>query len=229
MFQIIFEELVIIENEGVIIIIKKTSYNMRNDQLFMRNEYSGQGKWNIPTIKKQSIDLSDISLIACSDTRSNDNLKNTKKGVHFFVDDYRFNSIYNNPRKSLKKYSQYAFLLSPDFSTYADMNLWRQLESVAKNRWCGRYWQEQGLTVIPTISWSTPRSYEFCFDGVEKHSIVAIGMIGCKQNKKEFMHGYNYMIKKLEPEAIICFGEPFEEMTGNIITIDYLSSRKVVR
>ena len=91
MFQIIFEELVIIENEGVIIIIKKTSYNMRNDQLFMRNEYSGQGKWNIPTIKKQSIDLSDISLIACSDTRSNDNLKNTKKGVHFFVDDYRFN------------------------------------------------------------------------------------------------------------------------------------------
>lgn len=206
-----------------------TSKSMRSDNLFMRNEYSGHGKWNIPLIKKQAVDVENISLIACSDTRSNDNETNTKNGVHFFVDDYRFNGIYNNPEKSLRKYSQYAFLLSPDFSTYADMNLWRQLESVAKNRWCGCYWQEQGLTVIPTISWSTPRSYEFCFDGVEKNSIIAIGMIGCKQNKKEFLRGYDYMLSKIEPEAIICFGTPFDEMRGNIIPVDYRSSRKMVR
>lgn len=202
---------------------------MRSDNLFMRNEYSGHGKWNIPLIKKQAVDIENISLIACSDTRSNDNETNTKNGVHFFVDDYRFNGIYNNPEKSLRKYSQYAFLLSPDFSTYADMNLWRQLESVAKNRWCGCYWQEKGLNVIPTISWSTPRSYEFCFDGVEKNSIIAIGMIGCKQNKKEFLRGYDYMLSKIEPEAVICFGTPFDEMRGNIIPVDYRSSRKVVR
>lgn len=206
-----------------------TSKRMRSDNLFMRNEYSGHGKWNIPLIKKQAVDVENISLIACSDTRSNDNETNTKNGVHFFVDDYRFNGIYNNPEKSLRKYSQYAFLLSPDFSTYADMNLWRQLESVAKNRWCGCYWQKQGLTVIPTISWSTPRSYEFCFDGVEKNSIIAIGMIGCKQNKKEFLRGYDYMLSKIEPEAVICFGTPFDEMRGNIIPVDYRSSRKVVR
>lgn len=208
---------------------KNTSKNMRNDRLFMRNEHSSQGKWNIPLIKKQDVNLDNISLIACSDTRSNDNTINTKNGVHFFVDDYRFNGIYNNPDKSLNKYAQYAFLLSPDFSTYADMDLWRQLESVAKNRWCGCYWQEHGLTVIPTISWSSPRSYEFCFDGVEKHSTVVIGMIGCKQNKKDFMRGYDFMMDKIEPEAIIRFGTPFEEMRGNIISVDYRSSRKVVR
>ena len=98
-----------------------TSKSMRSDNLFMRNKYSGHGKWNIPLIKKQAVDVENISLIACSDTRSNDNETNTKNGVHFFVDDYRFNGIYNNPEKSLRKYSQYAFLLSPDFSTYADM------------------------------------------------------------------------------------------------------------
>lgn len=206
-----------------------TSKRMRSDNLFMRNEYSGHGKWNIPLIKKQAVDVENISLIACSDTRSNDNETNTKNGVHFFVDDYRFNGIYNNPERSLRKYSQYAFLLSPDFSTYADMNLWRQLESVAKNRWCGCYWQEHGLTVIPTINWSTPRSYEFCFDGVEKNSIIAIGMIGCKKNKKEFLRGYDYMLSKIDPEAVICFGTPFDEMRGNIIPVDYRSSRKVVR
>ena len=208
--------------------LKTTSKGMRSDQLFMRNEYPGRGKWNIPLIKKQTLDIENISLIACSDTRLNDCIENTKCGVHFFVDDYRFNGIYNNPEKSLKKYSQYAFLLSPDFSTYADMNLWRQIESVAKNRWCGAFWQSKGLTVIPTISWSTPCSYDFCFDGIEKSSIVAIG-IGCKSNKTEFLRGYNTMLEKIAPEVIICFGEPFDEMTGKIIPIDYHSSRKVVR
>ncbi len=25
------------------------------------------------------------------------------------------------------------------------------------NEWCGAYWQSKGLTVVPTISWSTPK------------------------------------------------------------------------
>ena len=206
-----------------------SSKNMRDNPLFMRNNYKGSGRWNIPLIRKQRIDTKDISLIACSDTKSNDKAENKKNGVHFFVDDYRFNGIYNAPERSLHRYAQYAFLLTPDFSTYADMNMWRQLESVAKNRWCGAYWQSKGLTVIPTISWSTPSSYEFCFDGVEHNSTIAIGMIGCKDNKVEFMRGYHAMLEKLEPDTIICFGTPFEEMSGNIISVDYRSSRKVVR
>jgi hypothetical protein len=154
---------------------------------------------------------------------------NAPKGVHFFVDDWRFSGIYDNPERSLKRYSQYAFLLTPDFSTYSYMDLWRQLENVAKNRWVGAYWQSKGLTVYPTISWGDSRSYSFCFDGVELDSIVAIGMIGCKGNKLAFLHGYNAMLEKLSPACIICFGKPFDEMDGNIVAVDYLSSRKVVR
>lgn len=168
-------------------------------------------------------------MIACSDTRSNDNSVNKQCGVHFFVDDYRFEGIYRNPEKSLCKFSQYAFLLTPDYSMYADMHPWRQLESVAHSRWCGAYWQSKGLTVVPTISWSTPSSYRYCFDGVEEGAIVAVGMIGCKSNKFGFMHGYNAMLEKIHPEAVICFGTPFPEMKGNLINVDYCASRKVVR
>lgn len=206
-----------------------TSLNMRNNTLFTRNEFETSGRWQFPFIRKQDIDLSNVSLIACSDTRHNDNEINTRKGVHFFVDDYRFEGIYKNPERTLEKYSQYAFLLTPDYSTYADMNYWRQLESIAHSRWVGAYWQRQGLLVIPTISWSNARSYDFCFDSIEKGSVVAIGMIGCKHEKLGFLRGYNAMLKKIEPSAVICFGSPFEEMTGNIIAVDYLSSRKVVR
>lgn len=206
-----------------------TSKKMRSNPLFMRNNFNSVGKWGIPLIKKQELATDDIMLVACSDTRANDNNENKKKGVHFFVDDYRFNGIYNNPERTLKKYSQYAFLLSPDFSTYADMDPWRQLESIAKSRWVGAYWQSKGLTVIPTISWSDACSFDFCFDGVEQCSTVAVGMIGCKQSHIGFMRGYNEMLERLQPEKIIVFGTPFPEMKGNIVPVDYRSSKKVVR
>ena len=35
------------------------------------------------------------------------------------------------------------------------------------------------------------------------------------------MIGYNKMMEVLMPETIICFGEPFDEMEGNIIKFSY--------
>ena len=206
-----------------------TSERMRDNPLFMRNEFATVGRWDVPLIHKQSLDTSDIKLVACSDTRANDRPENTKKGVHFFVDDYRFNGIYDHPERTISSYSQYAFLLSPDYSTYSDMSMWRQLENVAKNRWVGAYWQSKGLTVIPTVSWGLTQSFDFCFDGIEKNATVAVGMIGCKRSKLNFMRGYNTMLEKIEPSKIICFGTPFAEMEGNIVAVNYSESRKVVR
>lgn len=109
------------------------------------------------------------------------------------------------------------------------MELWRQLESVVKNRWVGAYWQSKGLTVIPTISWGGPRSFDFCFDGVEKHSIVAISTLGCRKEKLRFLRGYEEMCKKIEPEKIICYSTPFVEIREEVITVDYRNYRKEVK
>jgi len=129
-----------------------TSTEMRNNPLFMGNSYEGRGKWNIPLVKKQNLETENLRLLACSETRSRDSKKNREKGVHFFVDDYRFTGIYATPARSLRKFSQYKFLCMPDDPLYADMNLRRQTESVTHNRWGGAYWQEYGLAVIPTVS-----------------------------------------------------------------------------
>ena len=172
-----------------------TSKTMRENPLFMRNEFEARGKYGFSLVKKQELPSLAPTLIACSDTRSNDNNINKKNGVHFFVDDFRFSGIYDHPERSLSRYAQYAFL----------------------------------LTVIPTISWGNTRSFEFCFDGVEQNAPVAIGMVGCKRNKIGFLRGYNAMMEKLNPSTILCFGAPFSEMEGNIISVDYRSSRKVVR
>lgn len=207
----------------------QTSRAMRENPLFLRNQYEKCGYYGFPLVKKQELNLTEISLIAFSDTRSNDSLKNRHCGVHFFLDDYRFDGIYRNPSRYLDRFSQYSFVLTPDYSTYADMDPWRQIESIAHSRWCGAYWQEHGLTVIPTITWSTPSSYRFCFDGIERGSIVAVGMIGCKRMKTNFLRGYNVMLERIQPNVIICFGDPFPEMQGNIVRVAYRASRKVAR
>ncbi|HAT84040.1 MAG TPA: hypothetical protein DD384_02965 [Firmicutes bacterium] len=199
---------------------------MRNNPLFTRSQYALCGQLEIPLVKKQSIDVSNIELISCADTKSNDTEINKRKGVHFFVDDYRFNRIYDNPQRTLNRYSQYSFLLTPDYSLYADMPLWKQIANVAKNRWCGAFWQDKGLTVIPTISWGLSNSFSFCFDGVEKGSIVAVSTLGCLKRKSAFLSGYNEMLKRISPTAVICFGKAFEEMEKDTIVINYLECRK---
>ena len=88
-----------------------TGKTMRDNPLFMRNNFKSVGKWGIPIIQKQELSTNGIMLVACSDTRANDNEENKKKGVHFFVDDYRFSRIYDNPDRSLGRFSQYSFLL----------------------------------------------------------------------------------------------------------------------
>lgn len=62
----------------------------------------------------------------------------------------------------------------------------------------------------------------YCFDAIEKHYIVSVGMIGCKHdNHRQFMMGYNEMLRRIEPEYIIYVGKPFPEMQGNIIIPTY--------
>ena len=115
----------------------------RNLRLFLRNEFETAGVWGFPIIRKQNMDLSNIELIACSDTSMHDTL-NLHKGVHFLVDDYRFESTYNQPGKALERFRKYRFLLTPDFSLYAEMNPWRQIESVGKARW--KSWSKSSFT-----------------------------------------------------------------------------------
>ncbi len=127
--------------------------------------------------------------------------------VHFFLDDYRFESVWRNPARNLDALKHIGTMLSPDFSLWGDMPIAMQLWQVYRNRWMGRYWQERGLQVIPAISWSLP--HDFCYAGVEVGSIVAISTVGVKQNKEAqhlFHQGFDRMCEVLQPSAILCYG-----------------------
>ena len=200
----------------------------KNKQRLVRNEFKGVGKYGMPLIKKQKIDLDKIELWNYTKTKLQDE-DNKHKTIHFFTYDWLFDNVYEKPEVALEKLDQYYALLTPEFSTYKDMPLARQIDSVFKNRWCGAFWQKQGMTVIPTISWGSIPCMEFCFDGVEKGSVVAVSTYTREDNKEGFMLGYNKMLEIIEPSAIICYGTPFPEMKGNIKAIDPYNKEELIK
>ena len=199
----------------------------KKKQKIVRNEFAKCGKFGMPLIKKQNIDIDKIELWNYAKTKMND-VNNTNKTIHFFTYDWIFENVYEKPEVTLEKLDQYYALLTPEFSMYSDMPLARQIDSVFKNRWCGAYWQKQGMIVIPTIMWGTPDSYDFCFDGVEEGSVVAISTY-TRENKKIFMEGYEKMLESIKPSLVICYGKPFIEMKGNIKFIDPFNSEELIK
>ncbi len=200
----------------------------KKKQKLVRNEFEKSGKYGMPLIKKQSIDLNQIELLNYLKTKPND-IENKNKTIHFFTYDWNFESVYEKPEMALEKLDQYYALLTPEFSTYKDMPLARQIDSVFKNRWCGAFWQKQGMLVIPTISWGSYGCFEFCFDGVEEGSVVAVSTYTREDNKKGFMEGYEIMMEKIKPSAIICYGDPFDEMKGNIKSVDPFNKEELIK
>lgn len=192
-----------------------------------RNEFKTVGKYEMPVIKKQKIDLEKIDLWCYTKTKPNDE-ENKDKTIHFFTYDWLFENVYDKPEIAMEKLDQYYALLTPEFSLYWDMPRALQIYSTFKNRWCGAYWQKQGKLVIPSICCAGEESYDFCFDGIEEGSVVAISTYCREEYKAQIMKSYNKMLEVIKPSAVICYGEPFSEMKGNIKAISPFNKEELI-
>lgn len=205
------------------------NYKYRTSPFLLRNQFNGTGKFKIPIIPKfweQEGDFTDLRLIGFDKTKLESN-NHLDRMVHFFLYDYKFERVWKNPDTDLEKLKRYKAVLTPDFSMYMEMNPTLQLYNTFRNRWCGAYYASKGIRVIPTVSWGNENTFEFCFDGIEKGSVVAVSTYMVtehnhhKEQKEFFLKGYNEMLRRIEPTKIICYNEPFPEMHGNIIFVDY--------
>lgn len=194
-----------------------TSENFRTNPMFLRNQFKGDGIFDIPLLKTDEIDLEEIGLIGYDKLCDN----KTEAIVHFFMDDYKFEVMWKDPEPRIERMKEYRAVLTPDFSMYTEMPLSIKVYNTFRSRWCGAYMQDKGIKVIPTVSWGEPNTFWFCFDGISKGSVVAVSTIGVRKEKSLFMQGYEEMMRKIKPQAVICYGEPFEEMKGKIIKVDY--------
>lgn len=184
--------------------------------------YIGTGEYGIPQIEP----VHDVNV---SDWIGFNYVKSNKKqadriGVNFFLDDYQFERVWNEPNRYTEYLKPFGVVLSPDFSLYMDFPKAVQIYNHYRKHWCAAYWQERGLTVVPTIAWSDKDSFEWCFDGEPQGGIVAVSNVGCmkdKESRKAFMDGYNEMLIRLQPLKILIFAHKMDDYKGNVEHIKY--------
>lgn len=193
--------------------------SFRNYENLERRIFDGVGKYGIPQLEPTRFQ-GDCEFIGFNYAASAKDRGN--KGVHFFIDDYQFNRLWTNIDRYTGMLSQFRYVMTPDFSTYTDFPKAIQIYNHYRKHWVGAYLHERGINVIPTISWSTPDSFEWCFDGEPTGGTVAVSSVGCMNSraKKElFLTGYAEMMRCLQPESILFYGNVPKECMGKIVRI----------
>ena len=150
--------------------------------------------------------------------------KDFDMGVHFFIDDYQFERVWNDPLTNIERLSKFKCLLTPDFSLYLDMPIAMQIWNVYRSRLIGQMMERQGLKVIPTVSWSAPESYTFCFDGLPKRKVLAISTVGVKRSEESLLiyrNGVGEMVKRLTPKKIVLYGGMVDADYGESEIIEF--------
>lgn len=140
-------------------------------------------------------------------------------GIHFYIDDYQFERVWRAPERYLELFKKYGCILTPDFSCYLDIKTPQQIFNIYRSRLIGAYYQKQGIKVIPTISWSDTISFEYCFKGIPKGSIVSVSTVGIirkSETRLLFKNGLDEMIRQIEPKTILIYGKEFDYDFKNI-------------
>jgi hypothetical protein len=130
-------------------------------------------------------------------------------GVHFFLDDYQFERVWNSPEDYCTMLADYDCVLTPDFSLYTNMPIAMMIWNTYRSRLIGQMMQDYGCTVIPTVSWAGTDSYDFAFDGLPTGGVIAVSTIGVKRSKDAFdiwVQGMDECMKVVKPHSVIVYG-----------------------
>lgn len=189
--------------------------------------YPGGGKYDIPKLSAVYKTPEIKEWIGFNYVLSDDNPKG--KAVHFFVDDYQFERLWNNPEKYVDKLRQYVCVATPDFSPYADMPLACQIFNHYRKHWVGAFLQSNGVTVIPTIRASRDeRSLEWYLEGEPENGIVLISSMWTADEDAlaYFKKEYELMQKTLKPCKTYIYGGEVSGLKGNIEYISTFTSKR---
>lgn len=182
------------------------------DKLNMQYRFPSDNKYGIPNLTAPTIvELPEPpTCLIPYNLRVRSDLGYRDAAMHFFIDDYRFELTWTKPQQAFERVNKAWLVLTPDFSLYADFPLVAQIWNTYRNRWCGAFWQARGLVVVPSVAWSDDKSYDFCFEGIESGSPVAIATQGIKWDEDtriRFEEGYREMLVRLNPRFVICYGK----------------------
>lgn len=129
--------------------------------------------------------------------------------LHFYVNDRSMQFAVTHPLRWVDRLSSAVAVISPDLSLFhAHPPCVRRFHTLL-NRIAAATWQEAGIKVIPNVRWNDRTDYVFCFDGLPKHSQVAVSsvtMLRDRIDRRNFIHGFEEMLEQLSPRSVIWHG-----------------------
>ena len=151
--------------------------------------------------------------------------KERRTWLHFFIDDYQFERLWNNPLKYLPIIKEFDGVIAPDFSLFAEMPPARQIYNCWRNRVVSAWLQREGVEVIPVIEWSDRASLDWCLDGLPLNSTVAVQTNGCFVNSKSkmnFIKGMEFVCNRINPSSVMIYGrgEEFKNYFPNAYFVE---------
>ena len=133
--------------------------------------------------------------------------------VCFYQNDYKFDGkrgIWSNYKQALAILSHFSGVITPDFSTYQDFPEPLKIYNTYRMRAFGYWLGTAGQAVINNVRWGTPETYRYCFDGIPRNSVVAIGTCGGSPrrlaDRDRFESGLTEMVRVLSPHTILVYG-----------------------
>lgn len=146
------------------------------------------------------------------------NCSNKRQYVHFYMHDREFSRVLTATNQYLDMLKLYDGVITPDCTMLIGQSPCLQQANTYMNRAVGFYLQKQGIPVIPNIRWSDESSFEYCFLGVPKGSMVAVSTHGCITSRGErnmFKTGIAAMLDAIQPEIVLVHGYMPDDIFGD--------------
>ncbi len=144
--------------------------------------------------------------------------------IHFYVDDIKFDgkrsSIWLFPLRAYEIIRHFDGIITPDFSMCQDFPEPLKLFATYRMRAFGYWVGTMGVEVINNVRWGTDETWNYCFAGIKRHTIIAVGTVASglreRKNRPLFEQGLLRMAIKLKPTAIIVYGSSKYECFNKI-------------
>ena len=168
-----------------------------------------EGIWGLPTVKpaRWSAWSGWPKVKPVSYDRRNA-VRSAHPMLHFFTDDFRFESVWNKPWAGLKAVQRYRLVVAPDFSTYDEWPLICTIWNLYRARWVAAFWQAHGVTVIPTATWCEETlKDDLAFAGLPRYSTYVLPLPGANDDWSLYERGLFRMVKlKLTRGLVFLYG-----------------------
>lgn len=209
-----------------------TSFDVMKEFLITGTELDG--KYQMPIIPACQFDYMPEDSIDFEESFSRKIKNHRKLNVNFYIDDCKFTRLWNNPDKYIDHLSCFHSVTMPDFSISTGelgMPFALNIYNKYRNHALAWYLHMNDIKVTPSVSIADKDSYDWCFDGLPKHSILSVctnGRVHSKAARLEFCEGFKVMCDRLEPTKVVIVGRIPDELNTDVPIINFMTRNQKI-